>query len=327
MGGNRLPSYPPFSVAQCDAVLSMIRGSKEETALIVDPDALTAAKRLSGPFGSMTACPQIRLDGRRNGGFKRQHIPERETARLMIGLLRVELRVKQLRHEMRVPNGLVLPIQNSAALYPVRRIYCIGRNYVAHVREMGGDEKQDFPIIFQKPTDSIVQDGAVLSYPVMTDDYHYELELVVAMKSGGYDIPVARALDHVFGYGIGLDMTRRRVIGQSERPNQPWELGKAFDQSCPVGPIHPVQSVGHVDSGAVRLSVDGKIRQDADLNMMIWKTPEIIANLSRYFSLEAGDIILTGTPSGVGAVLPGNELVGTIDGLGSLTVTIAGKVP
>lgn len=215
-----------------------------------------------------------------------------------------------------------LPVHGASASYPVRRIYCIGRNYVAHVREMGGDEKLDFPIVFQKPTDSIEQDGATLTYPPMTSNYHYELELVVAMKSGGYNIPVEEALDHVYGYGVGLDMTRRSVDGQSERPNQPWELGKAFDRSCPVGEIYPVSEVGHVDTGAIRMSVDGVVKQDADLDMMIWKTPEIIANLSRYFALAAGDIILTGTPSGVGAVLPGNVLVGTIDRLGSLTVTI-----
>jgi len=215
-----------------------------------------------------------------------------------------------------------LPVNGQPDRYPVRRIYCIGRNYVAHVREMGGDEKLDFPIVFQKPTDSIEQDGAVLDYPTMTSNYHYELELVVAMKSGGYNIPVEKALDHVYGYGIGLDMTRRSVDGQSDRPNQPWELGKAFDRSCPVGKIYPVGQVGHVDTGAIRLSVDGTVRQDADLSMMIWKTPEIIANLSRYFSLEAGDIILTGTPSGVGAVTSGQHIVGTIERLGELSVTI-----
>ncbi|WP_201402796.1 fumarylacetoacetate hydrolase family protein [Kaistia sp. 32K] len=216
-----------------------------------------------------------------------------------------------------------LPVHGSDGRYPVRRIYCIGRNYVAHVREMGGDEKLDFPIVFQKPTDSIEQDGAVLDYPVMTSNYHYELELVVAMKSGGYNIPVDKALDHVYGYGVGLDMTRRSVDGQSDRPNQPWELGKAFDRSCPVGTIYPVSEVGHVDKGSIRMTVDGEVKQDADLGMMIWTTPEIIANLSRYFALEAGDIILTGTPSGVGAVTTGQVLVGAIDGLGSLTVTIS----
>jgi fumarylpyruvate hydrolase len=220
---------------------------------------------------------------------------------------------------------VALPVAGKSAKYPVRRIYCIGRNYVAHVREMGGDEKADFPIVFQKPTDAIMQDGSTLPYPPMTNNYHYELELVVAMKSGGYNIPVQRALDHVYGYGIGLDMTRRTVEGQSDRPNQPWELGKAFDQSCPVGTIHRVEEVGHLDKGALKLAVDGVVKQDADLSMMIWKTPEIIANLSRYFALEAGDIILTGTASGVGPVLPGNVLVGTIERLGSLRVTIGNR--
>ncbi|HEY4202417.1 MAG TPA: fumarylacetoacetate hydrolase family protein [Devosiaceae bacterium] len=219
-----------------------------------------------------------------------------------------------------------LPVAGSDARFPVRRIYCIGKNYVAHVKEMGGDPKLDFPIIFQKPTDSIVQDGATAAYPPMTSNYHYELELVVAMQSGGYNIAAEDALGHIYGYGIGLDMTRRSVDGQSTRPNQPWELGKAFDQSCPVGAIHPVAAVGHKEKGAIRLAVDGVTKQDADLDMMIWKVPEIIANLSRYFALEAGDIILTGTPSGVGAVLPGNVIVGSIEGLGSLTITVGQKL-
>ncbi len=219
-----------------------------------------------------------------------------------------------------------LPVSGGEGRYPVRRIYCIGRNYVAHVEEMGGDPKLDFPIVFQKPTDSIEQDGAILPYPTMTDNYHYELELVVAMKSGGYNIPVEQALDHVYGYAVGLDMTRRSVNGQSDRPNQPWELGKAFDNSCPVGTIHPVEQVGHVDTGAIRLTVNGDAKQDSDLALMIWRTPEIISNLSRYFALQAGDIILTGTPNGVGPVVPGDALVGSIDKLGSLSVTISDPV-
>jgi fumarylpyruvate hydrolase len=160
----------------------------------------------------------------------------------------------------------------------------------------------------------------------MTDNYHYELELVVAMKSGGYNIPVEEALDHVYGYAVGLDMTRRSVNGQSDRPNQPWELGKAFDNSCPVGTIHPVERVGHVDTGAIRLTVNGDAKQDSDLTLMIWRTPEIISNLSRYFALQAGDIILTGTPNGVGPVVPGDVLVGSIDKLGSLSVTVSDPV-
>jgi fumarylpyruvate hydrolase len=220
------------------------------------------------------------------------------------------------------PKLATLPVAGDTRLFPVRRIYCIGRNYVAHVREMGGDEARDPPIIFQKPADTIMPDGSDVPYPKMTNDFHYELELVVAMKSGGYDIPETEALDHVFGYGIGLDMTRRTVIDAPARPNLPWELKKSFDQSCPCGPIHTVEDVGHIDTGAIKLVVDGDIRQDSDLGLMIWRTPEIIANLSKYFSLEAGDIIMTGTPSGVGPVVPGNRLVGSIAGLGAITINI-----
>ncbi|MDF2812725.1 MAG: fumarylacetoacetate hydrolase [Microvirga sp.] len=221
------------------------------------------------------------------------------------------------------PATVSLPIAGRSERFPVRRIYCIGRNYVAHVREMGGDESRDPPIIFQKPTDSIVQDGSLVPYPTMTDNYHFELELLVAMKSGGYDIPVAEALDHVYGYGICLDMTRRSVTEAPESPRLPWELKKSFDQSAPCGAIHPVEQVGHVSSGTIRLEVDGEARQDSDLDLMIWKTPEIISTLSRYFSLQPGDLIMTGTPDGVGPVLPGNVMVGSIEGLGKLTITVS----
>lgn len=215
-----------------------------------------------------------------------------------------------------------LPIIGSSARFPVRRIYCVGRNYVAHVREMGGDETRDFPLIFQKPADSVVQDGGTVPYPPMTDDFHFELELMVAMKSGGYNIPQEEALSHVFGYGICLDMTRRRLLNTPDGPRIPWELKKSFDHSSPCGPVYPVEQVGHPSSGGIKLEVDGVARQDSVLSLMIWRTPEIIATLSRYYSLQPGDLIMTGTPHGVGAVLPGNILVGTIDGLGTLTVTI-----
>lgn len=221
------------------------------------------------------------------------------------------------------PARTVLPVAGTTQMYPVRRIYCIGRNYVAHVREMGGDETRDPPIFFQKPTDSIVPDGATISYPPMTSNYHYELELVVALKKGGRNIPVADALDHIYGYGIGLDMTRRDLQMDLGNSGLPWEVGKAFDQSCPCGPIYPVEQVGHVLEGSIRLTVDGETKQDSDLRLMIWKVPEIITNLSKYFTLQPGDLILTGTPSGVGPVVPGNELVGTIDKLGTLTVHIS----
>ncbi len=220
------------------------------------------------------------------------------------------------------PARAFLPVSGTGQTFPVRRIYCVGRNYVAHVREMGGDESRDPPIFFQKPADSIVQSGEMIPYPPMTSNYHYELELVVAIKKGGRDIPVADALDHIYGYGIGLDMTRRDLQMDLGKSGLPWEAGKAFDNSCPCGPIHPVEQVGHISEGSIRLTVDGEIKQDSDLGLMIWKVPEIIANLSRYFMLQPGDVILTGTPAGVGAVLPGNKLVGTIDKLGTLEVQI-----
>lgn len=224
------------------------------------------------------------------------------------------------------PVQQTLPIVGSDTRFPVRRIYCVGRNYVAHVREMGGDETRDFPLIFQKPADSVVQDGGTVPYPPRTDNFHYELELMVAMKSGGYNIAEDEALSHIFGYGICLDMTRRTLLETPDSPRLPWELKKSFDQSAPCGPIYPVERVGHPAEGRIRLEVDGAVRQDSDLGLMIWRTPEIIATLSRYFSLEPGDIIMTGTPDGVGPVVPGNVLVGTIDNLGSLTVTIGDRI-
>jgi fumarylpyruvate hydrolase len=209
----------------------------------------------------------------------------------------------------------------GGGLFPVRRIYCIGKNYVAHIREMNADER-DPPVIFMKPNDAVVRDGGTIPYPVFTENLHYELELVVAMKSGGYDIPEEEALDHVFGYAIGLDMTRRDHQKAALEKGLPWEVTKAFDKSAPIGPVHPVAAVGHVDSGGIRLRVNGAVRQDADLALMIWKTPEIIAKISQQHALEAGDIIMTGTPAGVGAVVTGDRLEGEIDRLGRLDVVI-----
>ena len=216
------------------------------------------------------------------------------------------------------PQQVSLPVVGKAERFPVRRIYCVGRNYVAHVREMGGNEDRDPPIFFQKPTDAIVQDGATIHYATMTKDFHHEMELAVVLKSGGYNIPESEALDHVYGYGVGLDMTRRDIQGSG----RPWEIAKSFDQSCPCGPITPVEKVGHVSSGNIKLTVNGEARQDSDISLLIWKVPEIIANLSTYFELHAGDVILTGTPHGVGPVVPGDELVGTIAGLEPLTIRI-----
>ena len=224
------------------------------------------------------------------------------------------------------PAPVVLPVAGSDLGFPVRRVYCVGRNYVAHIREMGGDEARDPPVFFQKPADSIVQDGGTIPYPSLSQNYHHELELVVALKSGGRDIPAAKALDHVYGYGIGLDMTRRDLQKRLSDAGLPWEDSKSFDHSCPCGPLHPVEDVGHVSSGAIRLTVNGEARQDSDVSLLIWKIPEIIANLSQAYELFPGDIILTGTPHGVGPVNPGDVLVGTIDKLGSLTVRIGDRL-
>ena len=220
------------------------------------------------------------------------------------------------------PEQISLPVAGAEQRFPVRRIYCVGRNYVAHVREMGGNEDRDPPIFFQKPTDAIVQDGATIAYATMTKDFHHEMELVVALKSGGYNIPESEALGHIYGYGVGLDMTRRDIQGGG----RPWEIAKSFDQSCPCGAITPVEKAGHIASGNIKLTVNGQAKQDSDIDLLIWKIPEIIANLSTYFELHAGDIILTGTPHGVGPVVAGDEIIGTIAGLEPLTVRIGAPV-
>ncbi|KAA0969329.1 fumarylacetoacetate hydrolase family protein [Aureimonas fodinaquatilis] len=218
-----------------------------------------------------------------------------------------------------------LPVNGTEKKFPVRRIYCIGRNFVAHVEEMGGTAETRPPYIFQKPNDSLVPNGASIPYPTMTDDFHYELELVVALKSGGYNISEEDALSHIYGYGIGLDMSRRKVFGEG-LDQRPSELLKSFDHSCPCGTLYPVEQVGHIKSGKIQLKVDGEIRQDSDLNLMVWPIPKIISIISKYYSLEAGDIILTGTPHGVGPVVPGNTIVGTIEGLSPLEIHITEPV-
>ncbi len=216
------------------------------------------------------------------------------------------------------PEQASLAVSGSKERFPVRRIYCVGRNYVAHVREMGGDEGRDPPIFFQKPADSVVESGSTISYPTITENFHHEMEMVIALKSGGYNIAESDALNHIWGYGTGLDMTRRDIQGNGK----PWEIAKSFDQSCPCGPLSPVEKVGHISKGAIKLTVNGEAKQESDIELLIWRVPEIIANLSTLFELKAGDIILTGTPHGVGPVQPGDELVGTIDGLEPLTVKI-----
>ena len=206
--------------------------------------------------------------------------------------------------------------------FPVRRIYCVGRNYAAHAREMGFDPNREPPFFFMKPADTIVQNGGVMPYPSVTKNLHHEIELVVALKSGGRDIPAAKALDHVFGYAVGLDMTRRDVQIASREKGQPWDMGKGFDHSAPCSAIHPISKIGHVGAGAIWLKVNGVMRQNADLKDMIWNIPDTISYLSGLVELFPGDLIFTGTPEGVGAVVAGDKLEGAVDGVDTLTVTI-----
>lgn len=228
----------------------------------------------------------------------------------------------------------VIPPETPAAAFvvggderfPVRRIYCVGRNYAAHAREMGSDPDREPPFFFCKPADALVAVAAGATgdvhYPSRTANYHHEIELVVAIGQRGRDIPVERALDCVWGYGIGLDMTRRDLQNQLKEKGRPWELGKAFDQSAPLGPLHPASTFGHPVGGAIWLKVNGEIRQQSTLDQLIWSVPETIAHLSAYFELAPGDLIYTGTPEGVGAVKAGDLLTGGIDGLGELSVRI-----
>jgi fumarylpyruvate hydrolase len=219
------------------------------------------------------------------------------------------------------PPQAAIAVAGGDTLFPVRRIGCVGRNYVEHIREMGQDERLP-PFYFAKPADAVVPDGATVPYPSLTKDMHHEVELVVALKSGGRSIKVDKALDTIWGYGVGIDLTRRDLQIASRNQQRPWEIGKAFDASAPCGPLRPAAEIGHPSKGRITLKCNGKIRQDGDLNQMIWNTPEIIANLSEMVALAPGDIIMTGTPSGVAATVAGDKLECEIEGVGKLTVTI-----
>ncbi len=214
-----------------------------------------------------------------------------------------------------------VPIAGSVALFPVRRIYCIGRNYAAHAIEMGHDPDREPPFFFQKNPDNVDASGE-FPYPAKTADVHHEIEMIVALKSGGTNIPLGSALDHVWGYGVGLDMTRRDLQGEAKKMGRPWEIGKAFERSAPMGPLHPATDLGHPSEGLVQLSVNGEVRQSGDLNQMIWKVPEMISYLSEYFELAAGDLIMTGTPSGVGPVTAGDVLEAHVAGVGDFTLRV-----
>ena len=214
----------------------------------------------------------------------------------------------------------MIPVSGGGA-FPVRRVYCIGRNFAAHAVEMGHDPDREPPFFFQKNPDNLDASG-LFPYPPSSTDVHHEVELSIALKSGGTNIPVTDALSHVWGYGIALDMTRRDLQAEAKKMGRPWEIGKAFERSGPVGPLHPVSEVGHQSGGRITLSVNGDLRQDGDLKQMIWKVPEMISYLSEYFELQAGDIILGGTPAGVNAVLRGDTITAKIEGLGALVVKV-----
>ena len=212
-------------------------------------------------------------------------------------------------------------IVGSDRRFPVRRVYCVGRNYLAHIREMKEGDERDPPFFFQKPADAVVTDGRV-PYPTLTDDFQFEFELVVAIGSEASNVAPETALDHVFGYAAGLDMTRRDRQRECNKRGLPWEQGKSFDHSAPCGPIHPVAQVGHVRSGALSLAVNGAVRQDSVLEKMIWNVHEIVSELSKQYRLLPGDLIFTGTPEGVGPVQRGDRLTGRIEGLDALQVEI-----
>lgn len=220
------------------------------------------------------------------------------------------------------PSAVVaLPVVGTSALFPVRRVYCIGRNYAAHAVEMGHDPDREPPFFFQKNATNLDPSGE-FPYPSRTTDVHHEAELAVMLRSGGTDIPVTEALDRVLGYALALDMTRRDLQGEAKKLGRPWEIGKSFERSAPVGPVHRVSDVGHPDHGRITLRVNGDLRQEGDLNQMIWKVPEIITCLSNYFELAAGDVILTGTPSGVGPVNRRDILEVALDGFGTFSVKV-----
>lgn len=217
-----------------------------------------------------------------------------------------------------------VPVAGVGAPFPVRRIFCVGRNYAEHAREMGHDDREP-PFFFTKPADAVVAGGSTIAYPPRTENLHFEAELVVAIGKGGVDIAEAQALDHVFGYACGNDLTRRDLQAVAKKAGRPWDLAKGFDHSAVVGPIHRVEDVGHLAQGAISLTRNGELQQSGDLADMIWSIPEVIAFLSGFVALQPGDLIMTGTPAGVGALAPGDTAVVSIAGLPDLSITIAAR--
>lgn len=219
-----------------------------------------------------------------------------------------------------------LPVAGSDQTFPVHRIYCVGRNYAAHAEEMGHDPKRTAPVFFMKPADAVVPSGSAMPYPSRTANLHHEIELVVAIGEPGRDIPAAKALEHVFGYAVGIDLTRRDLQQEAKEKRGTWDTAKGFDRSAPVSALHRAADIGHPVSGRIWLGVNGEIRQNADLDELIWSVPEAIAELSTYFELLPGDLVFTGTPAGVGPLEAGDEVTGGIDGVDEIAVTITQKL-
>lgn len=222
------------------------------------------------------------------------------------------------------PALITLPVAGRTERFPINRVFCVGRNYAAHAREMGKDPEREFPFFFMKPANAVVDASApiTIDYPPKTANYHHEIELVVVLSQGGRDIAVGDALNHVYGYATGLDMTRRDLQLEAREKGRPWEFGKSFAQSAPIGAVHRAADVGHISEGEIAVTVNGQHRQKSDVKLLIWSVAESISYLSAYETLEPGDVIMTGTPEGVAAVQRGDVMHGSIAGLSSIDVTI-----
>jgi fumarylpyruvate hydrolase len=229
----------------------------------------------------------------------------------------------QIPYAFSPPPPPAIAVAGADVLFPVRRIYCVGRNYAAHAREMGGNPDREPPFFFQKAPDTVLPSGRRFPYPPLSSDVQHEIELVVALGGGGAGVDAARALSLVFGYGVGLDMTRRDLQNQAKKQGRPWEAAKSFDHAAPCSAIAPAAAIGHPSRGAIWLEVNGERRQEADLADMIWSVPDIIAELSRLVALAPGDLIFTGTPAGVGPIERGDRLHGGVDGVGEIAIEIA----
>ena len=225
--------------------------------------------------------------------------------------------------EPRAPASVA--VDGSASRFPVRRIICVGRNYAAHAREMGRDPDREPPFFFLKPADAVVDSGATIPYPPQTANLHYEIELVVAIGAGGTDIAPGRALDHVWGYGVGIDLTRRDLQLAARELGRPWDWGKGFDRSAPIAPLRAAARVGHPAAARIWLAVNGVVKQESDIGKLIWPVPDIIAAASSSMELQPGDLIMTGTPEGVGPIVTGDVVTGGVDGVGEITLTIGSK--